>query len=119
MTVVTLSDERTATAPRPHSTRPVLLATAALVLANLTVLFIGLLAVLAYYDRHDTTDYLVPQDAWEPFTLLVLGLALVNGLVLVAGKRSRAIGLGVLLGTAVAVVALFGWLALVVGPALA
>lgn len=118
MTVVTLSDERTATAPRSHSARPVLVATAAIVLANLAALFIEMLAVLAYYDRHDTTDYLVSQDVWAPFTLLVLVQALVNGLGLVAWKRSRTIGLGVLLGTVAAAVALFGWLALFVGPSL-
>lgn len=97
----------------------VVLAAAILTVANLLCLFLDIVLVLDHYDRHETTSYLVPQDVWSPFIALAWGQAALNGVILVFWRRTRPIGIGVLLGALAAVVLFFGWLVAVVAPALA
>jgi hypothetical protein len=116
---MTVSDEQMSSRSARTGNRKVLLVAAILAVANLLALFLNILGVLAYYDRHDTTDYVVPQDIWFPFIVAAWAQVVVNGIVLVAWKRTRPSGFGVLLGAAAAVVLFLGWLVVVVAPALA
>ncbi len=84
---------------------PTTLVTTVLVFVNLVAVYIELLLVLAHYEDHETTNYLLPQDIWLPFMTLVLGQSLVNGLLLLTSPRVRRIGAGLLLGTMGAVAA--------------
>lgn len=114
---MTVADEPITSQSAPDGTRKVRLVAAVLAVANLLALFLNLLAVLASYDRHDSTDYVVDQDIWFPFMVAAWAQLVVNGILLAAWKRTRAAGLGVLLGSGAAVVLFVGWLVVVVAPA--
>lgn len=72
---------------------------------NLGVLFAEVLWVLDYYNAHAGTDYVVDQDIWMPLMRAVGAQAVINGLILVLWPRTRRVGVGVLLGTAGAAIA--------------
>ena len=116
---VTISEEPARTSPAVRSgTRRVILVAGVLALANLVVLSVSLGEVLAYYHRHETTDYVVSQDIWFPFCVAAWAQAVVNGLLLLTWKRSRGVGFGVLLGALAAALLFVAWVALVLAPAL-
>lgn len=92
------------------------LAAAVLAFANILGLFLNILWVVAWYQDHESTNYLVPQDIWAPFIVVAWAQAVVNGLVLSVWKRTRVAGVGVLLGAAVATVVFFAWLMFFVAP---
>ena len=115
------------TALDEHGTRPdtqrgdrrLVLVAGVFAVVNLLALFLNIVWVLADYDRRETTDYVVSQDIWFPFIVAAWVQVVVNGAVLVAWKRTRPAGLGVLLGAAAAILLFLGWLVFIVSPALA
>jgi hypothetical protein len=91
---------------------------AILTLLNLIALFIELHAVLMRYDDNVSTDYLLSQEIWGPFAWILLAQGAVNGVLLLASRRTRRAGLGVLVGTLAAALAycVFGiWLIISIG----
>ncbi|WP_028642223.1 hypothetical protein [Nocardioides sp. URHA0020] len=104
---------------RRRSDRKLVLVAAVFAVANLLALFLNIVWVLADYDRHETTDYVVSQDIWSPFIVAAWIQVVVNGVILVPWKRTRPAGLGVLLGAAAAILLFLGWLVFIVSPALA
>ena len=49
-------------------------------------------------EEHETTSYLVDQDIWSPFIVFAWAQVVLNGVILVVWKRTRLIGVGVLIG---------------------
>jgi hypothetical protein len=89
---VTPLDEQTAARPA----RGIVLLAAILTLANLVALHLEVLAVQTYYV--EPTDYIATQEIWGPIVLATWAQAVVNGAGLVAWKRTRKVGTGMLLG---------------------
>jgi hypothetical protein len=106
----------------PRSTRQangkVVLVAGVLTVANLLAVFLDIGLVLDHYHAHETTNYLVDQDIWGPFIVWAWAQVIVNGLVLVIWRRTRPVGIGVLLGALAAVALFVVWLAAAVAPAL-
>jgi hypothetical protein len=97
-----------------------------LVVANLVVLVAGLLVVS---DReHDAAVHaaatwasvgtpassvavrISEADVWYPITMLVLTQTFVTGAVLLVSRRSRSVGLGLVLGALVVLIGGFVWI---------
>jgi hypothetical protein len=98
---------------------PILLISAVLTFVNLTALLWEVEWVIAYYnDSHGYETYIVDQEFWEPFVLVMWTQAIVNGLVLLPWRKTRRVGLGILVGTVCAVVALVLVIVLFVLPQL-
>jgi hypothetical protein len=116
---MTISGEQTRTSTERRGRPGILLLAAVLAFVNLLAVLLEVNAVLNYYEDRETTDYIVNQDLWFPLMLAVWAQAVVNGLILVAWKRTRTAGVGVLLGAVAAVVAYFGFIVLVLAPQLA
>jgi hypothetical protein len=94
----------------PAATWPMIVVTAALAVANLGALIAGFLVVSeSAYNAAVASPAVslgtTPADVWYPLTLIALGQGLLTGLVLLPWKRSRRVGLGVVLGTLVVAVA--------------
>src|SRR4051812_1808144 len=76
--------------------------------------------VATYKSLHDGVEnYLIPQDIWAPL-LFYAGLqCLANGLVMTLWKRSRALGVGILIGCSIAFIGLLVFVFAFLAPALA
>jgi hypothetical protein len=111
--VQTVTDRPVATA----RSAPTLLIAVGFLFVNLTLLFVVVRWVIEDYNSsHGFENYIVTQDFWEPFVFAMWAQAALNGLVLLAWKATRRVGLGVLLGTAAAVPAVVLWEVVVVFP---
>lgn len=113
---MTISEASTPNVAARPKRRRMALAAAVFAFANILGLFLNILWVIAWYQDHETTNYLVPQDIWAPFIVVAWAQAVANGLVLAVWKRTRVAGVGVLLGAAAAAVAFFAWLMFFVAP---
>ena len=89
---MTTSVEQTVARPA----RGMVLLAAILTLANLVALHLEVLAVQTCCV--EPTDYIVRQEIWGPIVLAAWAQAVVNGAGLVAWKRTRKVGTGILLG---------------------
>ena len=87
------------------------MATAALVTVNLVATFAALWLII-----ERDPDELLPQDVWTPFLFVLGAQAGLNGLFLIAFKRTRSVGVGVLAGTLLAALMFCFWLWFVVLP---
>lgn len=87
-------------------------ATAALTGINVIAAFIELGLVIGNYKQNEVTDYLVPQDIWFPFMVALVAQALVNGVLLTLWPRTRLIGVGILVGSVIAIAVFFVFLSL-------
>lgn len=65
---------------------------------NLSAL-LGMVVILIVRDFRASSDALGMADVWAPFTLGLAVLAAANAFVLLAWRRTRAVGAGLLLGT--------------------
>jgi hypothetical protein len=88
---------------------------------NMAVFVATVLHVVASYESvHDGVEnYLVPQDIWAPLLFYVGLQCLANGVVMTLRKRSRALGVGILIGWSIAFVALLVFVFAFLAPALA
>jgi hypothetical protein len=96
---------------RPAPRGRLAMATAALVTVNLVATFAALWLII-----ERDPDELLPQDVWTPFLFVLGAQAGLNGLFLIAFKRSRSVGVGVLAGTLLAALMFCLWLWFVVLP---
>jgi hypothetical protein len=96
---------------RPAPRGRLALATAALVMVNLVATFAALWLIL-----ERDPDELLPQDVWTPFLFVLGAQAGLNGVFLIAFKRTRSVGVGVLAGTLLATLMFCFWLWFVVLP---
>jgi hypothetical protein len=104
----------------PESGRRVVLTTAGIAVANLTVFFVVLARKLEHFDARSAPEFGggLAADMWLPLFALGLTQIAVTGLLLSAWKATRAIGIGLFAcaaAGATAIAALGFFLVLVIG----
>lgn len=97
----------------PRPIRTVIATTCVVVAVNVITPFVAMPLVI---DRYESPE-LPPQLIWWPAVQVVWLQAGLTGLLLLLLERGRPVGLGLLLGTGIAIALFYAWLLLVLAPA--